>query len=101
MIINCLLPDTTTPSSVTTGFGKTPDELSPSTTFTRAAEEGLLDMNRAFHVGVRGTQRFKGVIPFSCDLGFEVITGGDLFRRGMGETGAYLRQRIGDQPAYL
>ena len=84
-----------------TGPGKTPDELSPSTTFTRAAEEGLLDMNRAFHVGVRGTQRFKGVIPFSCDLGFEVITGGDLFRRGMGETGAYLRQRIGDRPAYL
>jgi agmatinase len=84
-----------------TGPGKTPGELSPSTTFTRAAEEGLLDMERAFHVGVRGTQRFEGVIPFSCDLGFEVITGGDLFRRGMSETGAYLRERIGDRPAYL
>ena len=84
-----------------TGPGKTPGELSPSTTFTRAAEEGLLDMERAFHVGVRGTQRFEGVIPFSCDLGFEVITGGDLFRRGMSETGAYLGERIGDRPAYL
>jgi agmatinase len=84
-----------------TGPGKTPGELSPSTTFTRAAEEGLLDMERAFHVGVRGTQRFEGVIPFSCDLGFEVITGGDLFRRGMSKTGAYLRERIGDRPAYL
>ena len=101
MIINRLLPDTTTPSSVTTGFGKTPDELSPSTTFTRAAEEGLLDMNRAFHVGVRGTQRFKGAIDFSRNLGFEVVAGVDLFRRGMSETGTYLRERIGDRPAYL
>jgi len=84
-----------------TGAGKTPGELSPTTTFTRAAEEGLLDMERAFHVGVRGTQRFEGVIPFSNDLGFEVITGGDLFRRSMSDTGAYLRERIGDRPAYL
>jgi len=84
-----------------TGPGKTPGELSPSTTFTRAAEEGLLDLDRAFHVGVRGTQRFKGAIDFSRNLGFEVVAGVDLFRRGMSETGTYLRERIGDRPAYL
>ena len=84
-----------------TGPGKTPGELSPSTTFTRAAEEGLLDLDRAFHVGVRGTQRFKGAIDFSRNLGFEVVAGVDLFRRGMSETGTYLCERIGDRPAYL
>ncbi len=84
-----------------TGPGKTPGELSPSTTFTRAAEEGLLDLDRAFHVGVRGTQRFKGAIAFARNLGFEVVAGVDLFRRGMSETGTYLRERIGDRPAYL
>ena len=84
-----------------TGPGRTPDELSPSTTFTRAAEEGLLDLDRAFHVGVRGTQRFKAAIEFSRDLGFEVVAGVDLFRRGMSETGTYIRERIGNRPAYL
>ncbi len=84
-----------------TGPGKAPGELSPSTTFTRAAEEGLLDMRRAIHIGARGTQRFAGAFDFACDLGFEVISGDDLFVRGIAETACHLRDRVGERPGYL
>jgi agmatinase len=84
-----------------TGPGKVPGELSPSTTFTRAAEEGLLDMARAIHVGARGTQRSAGAFEFARNLGFEVITGDDMFAWGIAETGATLRRRIGEGPTYL
>jgi len=84
-----------------TGPGKAPGELSPSTTFTRAAEEGLLDMEHAVHIGARGTQRLAGAFEFARGLGFEIITGDDMFAQGIAATGAALGQRMSGRPTYL
>ena len=83
------------------GPGKAPDELSPTTTFTRAAEEGLLDMNRAVNVGLRGTQRAAGAFDFAASLGYENITADEMIGRGLAETGAYLKARMGEAPVFL
>jgi len=83
------------------GPGKAPGELSPTTTFTRAAEEGLVDMDRAVNVGLRGTQRAAGAFDFAAGLGYENITGDEMFQRGIGETGAYLKERMGPAPVFL
>lgn len=84
-----------------TGPGATPDELSPSTTFTRAVEEGLLDMACAVHLGIRGTHRFQGAFKFARDLGFKVVSADDLQAEGIAETAAALRQQAGRRAAYL
>jgi len=83
------------------GPGKTENELSPTTTFTRAARDGLVDMDRAINVGLRGTQRAAGAFGFAAGLGYENIYCDDMFARGITETGAYLKDRMGTGPVFL
>lgn len=45
-----------------------------ATTFTRAAEEQLIDIPSSFHIGARGTTFIDGVIEFGRSVGYNVIT---------------------------
>jgi len=83
------------------GPGKTANELSPTTTFTRAARDGLIDMDRAINVGLRGTQRAAGAFDYAAGLGFENIFCDEMLDRGVKETGAYLKDRMGAAPVFL
>ncbi len=84
-----------------TGPGSEPGEISTSTTFTRAAEEGIVDLGHSIHLGPRGTQRHPGAFEFARDCGYEVISGDDLFRKGIGDVVDHVHHRLSGRPLYL
>lgn len=71
-----------------------------ATTFTRAAEEGVLDVKNSFHVGARGTTFMPGVIEFGRQTGYTIISF-DEFTRNMSQTIESIKQKIGTRPVYL
>lgn len=71
-----------------------------ATTFTRAAEEQLIDVERSFHVGARGTTFVDGVIPFGRSLGYTIVPFDD-YDADPDACLASIRESIGDRPVYL
>ncbi|MGH6954198.1 MAG: arginase family protein [Alphaproteobacteria bacterium] len=76
-------------------------EFNPATTFSRAAEEGVVDVGNSIHVGARGTISMQGVFEFTRGKGYELIPGIDLMRDGIGKTLAHVRARLEGKPVYL
>ena len=76
-------------------------EFNPATTFTRAAEEGVLDVKNSLHIGPRGTISMQGVFDFTRNKGYELITGVDMFERGIKQVLAHVHERLGSRPVYL
>ena len=72
-----------------------------ATAFARAVEERLVDPARSYQIGMRGSVMVKGVVAHGKSLGYTVITMEELFRRGLDQVFAEVRQRIGDRPVYL
>jgi agmatinase len=72
-----------------------------STTFTRAAEERLVDVNRSFHIGARGTLAMPGIYEHTRSLGYRLILGDEFRRRGVTDVVSELRSVIGTRPVYL
>jgi agmatinase len=77
------------------------DRWNAATQFTHAAEEQLLLASRSYHVGIRGTTYTKGVFAQTKSLGYNIITLRELFRRGMDDVLAELRQELAGRPVYL
>jgi agmatinase len=77
------------------------DPLDPSTQFTHAAAEGVIDVARSWHVGIRGFSFVPGVIDRARGLGFRVVTTEDLMRRGFAQTVAEFRDGAAGRPVYL
>lgn len=71
-----------------------------ATTFTRAAEEGLLDVAASFHVGTRGSSFMPGVLEFGREVGYTIVPYDDFDQDQKG-TLADIKQRIGQRPVYL
>jgi agmatinase len=76
-------------------------EYTHGTPFRRAVEEGILDTEAISHVGTRGP--LYGVKDLEDDrrFGFGIVTSSDVFRQGIDETVAKLRDRIGNRPLYI
>ncbi|MDX1431039.1 MAG: arginase family protein [Gammaproteobacteria bacterium] len=74
---------------------------SPSTTFSRAAEEGVVDAAASLHVGARGTVRQPGVFEHTREKGFGLVTGIDLMQRGIDDVLAGIHARMAGRPVYL
>ena len=72
-----------------------------STTFTRAAEEGVVDVARSFHVGARGTLVAPGAYAHTRALGYTVIPGADLRARGVADVAAEIRRTVAGRPVHL
>lgn len=73
-----------------------------SNQFSHAAEEGLLDPARSWHVGVRGFASVPGVRAHAeRALGYRVVTTEELVRRGTAQALAEFREGAGDRPVYL
>ncbi len=70
-------------------------------TFTRAAEEGLVDPAYSFHIGARGTTYLSGVFTHTRSLGYRLIDGAELGRRGIEDVVHEVRQRLAGRPVYL
>ncbi|ERI07125.1 agmatinase [Aneurinibacillus aneurinilyticus] len=69
--------------------------------FIRAHEEGLLQPDKVFQIGIRGTLNHPGDLQASYDLGYRVITTPDLRKRGFENLLQELRETIGDTPCFL
>lgn len=64
--------------------------------FIRAYEEGLVQPDKVFQVGIRGWE-----IDSSLALGFNVITMEELFERGIEDVIQQVKAAIGDTPCFL
>jgi agmatinase len=69
--------------------------------FTRAAEEGVVDVPGSIHVGARGPTYTSGVFEHTRGLGYELISGEELERRGIPDVLEHLHGRLRGRPVYL
>ncbi|WP_317056879.1 arginase family protein [Roseovarius rhodophyticola] len=72
-----------------------------ATTFTRAAEEGLIDVEASIHVGARGPVADGTVFDHTRSIGYELIDGAEMFRDGLDVTATRLKAQLQDRPVYL
>jgi agmatinase len=72
-----------------------------ATTFTRAAEEGVVDTANSLHLGPRGTVTQSKVFEHTREHGYELIDGRELFDRGFDNVLAYIHDRLAGRPVYL
>ena len=76
-------------------------EYTHGTPFRRAVEEGILDTEAISHVGTRGPLYGKKDLEDDRRFGFGILTSPDVFRQGVDEVVAKLRDRIGNRPLYV
>lgn len=76
-------------------------EYTHGTPFRRAVEEGILDTEAISHVGTRGPLYGKRDLEDDRRFGFGIVTSSDVFRQGVDEVVAKLRDRIGNRPLYV
>ena len=72
-----------------------------STTFTRAAEEQAIAVSGSYHVGARGTLAVPGAWEHTRALGYGLITGAELRRRGLPDVLAELHEALAGRPVHL
>ena len=75
--------------------------FNPSTTFSRAAEEGVVDVSHSIHIGARGTISMSGVFEHTRGKGYELITGIDMLSMGIEPLLAHIHDRLQGRPVYL
>ena len=80
---------------------RTNDLYNTATTFTRAAEERLIDTKSSFHIGARGTVLVPGVFDHTRKQGYQLIDGESLTSRGITDVVAELHDRLAGRPIYL
>ncbi|MBT1004107.1 agmatinase [Paenarthrobacter sp. DKR-5] len=76
-------------------------EYTHGTPFRRAVEEGILDTEAISHVGTRGPLYGHKDLEDDRRFGFGIVTSADVFRQGVDEVVAKLRDRIGNRPLYV
>ena len=81
--------------------GSNTAEFNPATTFSRAAEEGVIDPAHSLHIGARGSISAKGVFEYTRSKGFELITGIELNQMGTDETLKHIHDRLHGRPVYV
>lgn len=69
--------------------------------FIRAHEEGLLQPDKVFQLGIRGTLNHPDDLKASDDLGYRVITAPALRQIGTAEVVRQIKEQIGDTPCFL
>ncbi|WP_454810683.1 arginase family protein [Paenarthrobacter nitroguajacolicus] len=73
-----------------------------TTTFLRAAEEGILDAESTYHVGARGTlSSLSGARKKINGTGHRIIPMDEFIGEGPGNVGERLHGEIGDRPVYI
>jgi agmatinase len=71
------------------------------TPFRRASEEGLIDMERSQHVGIRGPLYSKQDLEDDAVLGFQVIRSDDYEFDGVASIVERMRARLDGGPVYV
>jgi agmatinase len=71
------------------------------TTFTRAAEEGVVAPNASVQAGMRGSVYAVGDLEGARELGFTVLTSDELRALSPKDYGALVREKVGDRPVFM
>ncbi|QNJ91080.1 agmatinase [Mycolicibacterium fluoranthenivorans] len=71
------------------------------TPFRRASEEGLIDMERSQHIGIRGPLYSKHDLEDDAVLGFQVIRSDDYEFDGVASIVERMRKRLSGGPVYV
>ena len=71
------------------------------TPFRRASEEGLIDLERSVHVGIRGPLYSRQDLEDDGLLGFQVVRADDFETDGVARAVERIRRRIEDAPIYV
>lgn len=77
------------------------DTFNASSQFTHIATEGLIDASSSWHVGIRGTTYFDGVMSKAKSLGYTVVSQDELIRSGFAQRMEEFRQVARGRPVYL
>ena len=72
-----------------------------ATTFTRAAEEGLLDVPASIHIGPRGPTNDIGVFEHTREVGYQLIDGRELFETGIQISAHRIVKELQGRDVYL
>ncbi len=80
-----------------------PQEYNNANSFVHAAREGIVDVPRSFHVGIRDTELADrpGVIGFAEELGYRVCAMRAVRERGVSSIVDEIRETVGARPVYL
>ena len=71
------------------------------TPFRRASEEGLLDLERCQHMGIRGPLYAASDLEDDAALGFQIVRADDYETDGVAGAVDRMRRRLGDGPVYV
>lgn len=71
------------------------------TVFRRAYEEGLLDANRVWQVGLRGTGYSAEDFDDPLEWGFKMILAQEIWHKSLIPLAAEIRKEIGEGPVYI
>ncbi|MFD3189704.1 agmatinase [Sedimentitalea sp. HM32M-2] len=71
------------------------------TVFRRAHEEGLIQSDKTYQIGLRGTGYAATDFTEAQEWGFQQFPAHDLWHRSLSQLGAEIRRDIGDRPTYV
>ena len=77
------------------------EEIAHGTPFRRAFEEGLLDADHVFQIGLRGTGYTAEDFDWASERGFQVVQAEQLWHQSAAPLMDQIRQQIGARPVYL
>ena len=77
------------------------EKIAHGTPFRRAVEEGLLQCDKVFQIGLRGSGYSPEDFDWPRKQGFTVVTAEECWHTSLTPLMEKVRAKIGDQPAYL
>ncbi len=77
------------------------EKIAHGTPFRRLYEDGALDANRVFQIGLRGTGYSSDEYDWSRDKGFTVVTAEQCWHKSLATLMADIRAKMGDGPVYI
>ncbi len=77
------------------------EKIAHGTPFRRAVDDGLLDCNKVFQIGLRGTGYAPEDFDWSRGQGFTVVTAEECWHKSLEPLMREVRSKIGDAPTYI
>jgi guanidinobutyrase len=77
------------------------DGYNTATAFSRAFDEGLVNVRHSFHIGVRSSLLVPQVYEYGRQLGYRIVPMGDLMRRGIADVFGEVVRTVAGRAVYL
>ncbi len=77
------------------------EQIAHGTPFRRAVEEGLLQCDKVFQIGLRGSGYSAEDFDWPRDQGFAVVTAEECWYKSLAPLMEQVRAKIGNHPVYL